>query len=116
MSALQELLPASPGRFRKRILRILVPVDLRRFYPTPTLRNFFGFVAPEIDTRFGRLSRAAIAHEVRWLSRGGLSEHRLRALFSRNAQDEFFSLLTRPVSFALCRRWTTTEASSTDRR
>jgi hypothetical protein len=59
---------ATPGgrvrrdrRIRRGTIRILVPVDLRRFFPSPTLRNFFGFVAPEIDLRLGEYSEDEIA-------------------------------------------------------
>lgn len=35
------------------ILRIEVPVDLRRFFPSRTMRNFSLYVSPEIDLRLG---------------------------------------------------------------
>lgn len=93
MAAVQELLPASSSRGRRGAIRILVPVDLRRFFGTSTLRNFFGFIAPEFDLRYGRLSLEAIAQEVRWQTRGALSEHRLRAHFSQNVRLERSGLL-----------------------
>lgn len=42
----------SMARNRKRI-RIQVPVNLRKIYPSKTLRNFSLFVLPEIDLRLG---------------------------------------------------------------
>lgn len=35
------------------IVRIEVPVDMRRFYPTQTMRNFSLYVSPEIDLALG---------------------------------------------------------------
>ena len=54
---LQEIFHELPrySRFRRRkILRIQVPVNLRRIYPTKSLRNFSLFLLPEIDLRLGR--------------------------------------------------------------
>jgi NRPS condensation-like uncharacterized protein len=43
------------SRFRRsKILRVQVPVNLRKIYPTKSLRNFSLFVLPEIDLRLGR--------------------------------------------------------------
>lgn len=93
IAAVQELLPASSRGRRNGVIRVLVPVDLRRFFPTSTLRNFFGFIAPEVDPRFGRLSLEEIAQEVRWQTRGALSKHRLLAHFSQNVRLERSGLL-----------------------
>ena len=41
---------------RRKPVKILVPVNLRRIFPTSTLRNFAMFVTPEIDARFGDYS------------------------------------------------------------
>lgn len=75
------------------VIRILVPVDLRRFFPSPTLRNFFGFVAPEIDLRLGTYSEEEIALEVRTQMRGGLTARRLLSHFSQHVGIEGTPLL-----------------------
>ena len=85
-----------PGRGRRRLrrpIRILVPVDLRRFFPSRTLRNFFAFVAPELDQRLGAMSFDEIAHEVKWQMRGGLTRRRLLAHFSQHVGLERTLLL-----------------------
>lgn len=38
------------------VIRIEVPVNLRRLHPSPTMRNFSLFVSPEIDLRLGSYS------------------------------------------------------------
>ncbi|MBN2508997.1 MAG: hypothetical protein JXB03_01930 [Spirochaetales bacterium] len=73
---------------QRGILRILVPVDLRRFFPSETIRNFFAFVAPEIDMRLGQRDFREIAHEVRHQMRGSLVPWRLQAHFTRHRKLE----------------------------
>jgi hypothetical protein len=80
-------------RIRRGTIRILVPVDLRRFFPSPTLRNFFGFVAPEIDLRLGEYSEDEIAGEVRYQMRGNLTARRLLSHFSHHVGIEDTPLL-----------------------
>jgi len=41
---------------RRKPVKILVPVNLRKIFPSETLRNFAMFVTPEIDPRFGDYS------------------------------------------------------------
>lgn len=88
VASLQELLPKESRRRRRRVIRILIPVDLRRFFPTSTLRNFFGFISPRIDPGYGALNLDEIADEIRWQTRGALSTHRLRAHLSQNVHLE----------------------------
>lgn len=92
LAALQELVfheqPESRSGVGPRVLRILVPVDLRKYFPSKTLRNFFAFVAPELDLRLGRRNLDEIAHEVRWQMRGHLVPWRLLAHFSQHIKKE----------------------------
>jgi hypothetical protein len=46
------------------ILRIEVPVDMRRFYPSRTMRNFSLYVSPEIDLRVGPYEFSEIVQRV----------------------------------------------------
>ena len=59
LQALQEVyfeLPAGIKRKSKKLVRIEVPVNLRRIFSTKTMRNFSLYVLPEIDLRLGRYS------------------------------------------------------------
>jgi len=80
-------------RLRPGVIRVLVPVDLRRFFPSTTLRNFFGFVAPEIDPRLGMYDPEEVAAEVRHQMRGALTAKRLLASFSRHVGIEAIPFL-----------------------
>ncbi len=42
--------------FRYRPVKVCVPVNLRRFFPSETLRNFSNYVNPGIDPRLGEYS------------------------------------------------------------
>jgi NRPS condensation-like uncharacterized protein len=56
LAALQDLYYALPGPVRKAlapILAIEVPVNLRKLFPSRTMRNFTLYVLPSLDTRLG---------------------------------------------------------------
>ncbi|OPL19292.1 MAG: hypothetical protein AVO35_11130 [Candidatus Aegiribacteria sp. MLS_C] len=52
------------GSEGRGILRIEVPVDMRRFHPSRTMRNFSLYVSPEIDLRLGDYSFREIVQRV----------------------------------------------------
>lgn len=65
MAALQEVQKAQvPNRKRRKAIKVLVPVDLRRIFPSGSLRNFALYSTPEIDPRLGEYSLAEICHIV----------------------------------------------------
>ena len=54
MSALQNLQSEKyPQRHRKKPIKIRVPANLRKLYPSKTLRNFVMFTIPEILPELG---------------------------------------------------------------
>ncbi len=57
MDALQRLQQAKiPRQSRRKYIRVQVPVNLRRLFPSRTLRNFSLYTTPEIDPRLGSYS------------------------------------------------------------
>lgn len=67
LHVLQELFEELPRhskhrRFKK--LCIEVPINLRKLYPTQTMRNFSLFVMPEIDLSLGHYTFEEILHSV----------------------------------------------------
>ena len=57
MYALQQLQQEKiPNRMRRKRIRVQVPVNLRRLFPSKTLRNFSYFTTPELDPRLGDYS------------------------------------------------------------
>ncbi len=65
--ALQKIFISSSSKKRKkinRVLRIEVPVNMRKKFPSRTMRNFSLFVLPEIDLRLGTYTFEEILHSV----------------------------------------------------
>ena len=53
-NTLQQLQQAKiPNRLRRQRIRVQIPVNLRRLFPSKTLRNFSYFTTPELDPRLG---------------------------------------------------------------
>ena len=74
---------------RKRLpIRISVPVNMRAFYDTPTLRNFSSFINPGIDPRLGDYTFEEIAQEVHAYMRYHLNPKLLCAAIATNVADE----------------------------
>ena len=65
MAALQAMQEAHvPNRRRRKPIRVLIPVNLRKLFPSETLRNFALYTTPEIDPRLGRYDFREICQAV----------------------------------------------------
>lgn len=65
MEALQQLQKQYiPDRRRRKPIRVLLPINLRKLFPSNTVRNFALFTIPEIDPRLGEYSFEEICHAV----------------------------------------------------
>ena len=74
---------------KKRLpIRISVPVNMRAFYETPTLRNFSSFINPGIDPGLGDYTFEEILSEVRAFMRYHLNPKLLCAAIATNVADE----------------------------
>lgn len=66
MMALQNLQEEHvPEQRRRRPVKVQLPVNLRRIFPSRTLRNFALYTTPEIDPRLGRYEFPEICRAVR---------------------------------------------------
>lgn len=89
--ALQEVrqdLPEGRRRRQSPFLRVVVPVNLRKLFPSPTRRNFFLTVPIEVDTRLGRYSLEELCRRVHTVLQTGLEEKVLKTQISRNVRSE----------------------------
>ena len=78
------------GRKQKRsIIRMQIPVDMRRYYSSPTMRNFSLFLSPEVDMRLGHYSFDEILKQVHHNVQLLKSEKQLQRQISRNVGAEF---------------------------
>lgn len=73
---------------RKRPVKVSVPINLRRFFPSNTLRNFSSYLNPGIDTRLGEFTLEEIIVQVKSLLDSRATEKYLNARFSENVAIE----------------------------
>ena len=73
---------------RKLPLRVSIPVNMRSFFPQPTLRNFSSFVNPGIDPRLGDYTFQEILREVHAFMQYYLNPKLLCAVIATNVADE----------------------------
>lgn len=69
LQALQQLQKEKvPVRKRRKPVKVLIPVNLRRLFPSKTLRNFAMYTTPELLTALGEYSFEEICQVVRnWM-------------------------------------------------
>lgn len=73
---------------KRRPIRVSVPVNMRNFYKTPTLRNFSSFINPFIDPRLGDYTFEDVVKEVHAFMRYHLNPRLLCATIATNVADE----------------------------
>ncbi len=78
----------SEWHLRLRPVKIAMPVNLRRFFPSRTMRNFITMVYPGIDPRLGDYSFEEIVKQVHNYMRYYISEKFLRGDITTNANTQ----------------------------
>lgn len=78
---------------RLRPVRIAMPVNLRRFFPSKTLRNFITMVYPFVDPRLGDYTFPEIVEHVRNYMRYHINEKFLRGDITTNASTQRHPLI-----------------------
>ena len=79
---------SSDFHLRLRPVRIALPVNLRRFFPSKTLRNFITMVYPFVDPRLGEYSFEEIVEHVHNYMRYHINEKMLRGDITTNAATQ----------------------------
>ena len=79
-----------------------VPVDLRRLYPSPTLRNFFVTLTPQLDSQVGYFSFSEILTHVKSFMNLQVDQRYISQQFKRNVNFER-SMIIRMVPLFLKR-------------
>ena len=74
----------------KKVLPITVsvPVNLRRFFDTKTLRNFSSYVNPELNANWGDYTFEEVVHVVHHFLRQNLTKKMLGSKMSKNVKAE----------------------------
>jgi NRPS condensation-like uncharacterized protein len=91
LHSLQNIYDQLPGfrkRTAKKIIRIEVPVNLRRMFPTSTMRNFSLYVIPGIDLRLGHYTFEEIVKTVYHQMRLETDKKLISKMISRNVSGE----------------------------
>jgi hypothetical protein len=99
MAALQEIYEGLPPAKRRRALpriSVQIPVNLRKIYPSRTLRNFFLYARASIDLRLGHYDFDEILRRVHHELRLGMEAKELLRQMKRNVGGERHPL-GRPV-------------------
>lgn len=73
---------------RLRPVRIAMPVNLRRFFPSKTLRNFITMVYPSIDPRLGDYQFEEIVEHIHHYMRYYINDKFLRGDITTNAATQ----------------------------
>lgn len=73
---------------RLRPVRIAMPVNLRRFFPSKTLRNFITMVYPSVDPRLGDYTFEEIVTQVHHYMRYYINSKFLRGDITTNASTQ----------------------------
>lgn len=74
--------------FKERPVKIAMPVNLRRFFPSRTLRNFITMIYPSIDPRLGDYTFEEIIKQVHHYMRYYINEKFLRGDITTNAATQ----------------------------
>jgi len=75
-------------RKRKQRVKVCVPVNLRQFYPSKTVRNFSSFINIGINPAFGEYTFEETLKRIQHLIGLDASEKMINARMSKNVSDE----------------------------
>ncbi len=80
-------------RRRNQKVKVAVPVNLRKYYPSKTLRNFSSFVNPGILPIYGEYTIEQAANRIKHLMGLDTDEKLINARFSKNVSDQRSNLI-----------------------
>jgi NRPS condensation-like uncharacterized protein len=86
-AALQDIYLGLPHSVRKLYpprISVEVPVNLRRIFPTKTMRNFSLYVIPTLDMRLGAYSFAEIVKRVHFFMQAEVNDKSMAMQIARN--------------------------------
>ncbi len=76
-----------PSRKHHKPIKICVPINLRKYYPSTTLRNFSSYINPGIEPKYGEYPLEDIVRMVKGFMLMEKDERLLNAKFSTNVAD-----------------------------
>lgn len=77
-----------PNKRRQKLIRVVIPVNLRKLFPSETLRNFAHVVMPEINPQMGDYEFDEICNIVKHELGLQVTQKNMRAKFTPNVNAE----------------------------
>lgn len=100
LGRLYEAETRSGGRRSRSIVRMEVPVNMRRFFPSRTMRNFSLYVSPEADMRLGLYSFEELLSRVHHRMKIEVDRRELGRQITRNVGAEHLPVIRVTPLFA----------------
>ncbi len=75
-------------QWRKKPIKVLIPVNLRNIFPSKSLRNFVLFITPGVEPKYGAMSFDEICTSVNYQMRLELTPRRMGARMATNMNPE----------------------------
>jgi NRPS condensation-like uncharacterized protein len=93
LEKLLDMEKSNPDRYRSKPVKVSVPVNMRKYFPSQTLRNFSLYVNTGIDPQYGDYTFEEILHQVHHYMRYQLNGKFLNAQMCGNVASERNPLL-----------------------
>jgi len=94
MMALQNMQKEQvPRRNRRKPIKVLLPVNLRKLFPSKTLRNFALYTTPEIEPRLGEYGFSEICKIIQHHMGLDITEKQMASKIAANVSSEKMLLL-----------------------
>ncbi len=77
-----------PTQRRQKLIKLLIPVNLRQLFPSVTLRNFAMYCTPEIDPRLGEYTLEEICKVVHHKMGAEFTQKHMSRIIATNVNDE----------------------------
>ena len=90
----------NPNVARQKRIKLLIPVNLRKLFPSKTVRNFAMYVIPEIDPRLGEYTLSEICRVIEHKIGAEYTAKHMSSVIAKNVNDEK-NLLLRLVPLPL---------------
>lgn len=77
-----------PLRRRRKAVKVLIPVNLRKLFPSKTLRNFVLYTIPELDPRLGDYDFPEICKIVKCQMEAEITPKQMSRMIAANVESE----------------------------
>lgn len=78
----------TPSLKKQKRIKLLIPINLRKLFPSDTLRNFAMYTIPEIDPRLGEYTLEEICEVIQHKMGAEFTEKHMRSVIATNVNDE----------------------------